>query len=1005
MNRTILFFVFTVLLSFIVINGLGSKTVYAQSNTANRFLILTDDFDEHFLSPYLYQYETKPNDTVYNLQIRPRLPIIKDETPYKVVNISATKNVTWFGFDIQNRSTKQEWAISTGNTAQGLFGLFSKVQIFTQDEETGIITTPPIQSDNDSYVFTIDTPHKTKIFIKLQSDTALPKMVPLKLMKLNKAEQNNTPLFIYLIVLFCVGMGFFFAAIAFMQSSKSYLIFSMYYLVPTFIIILQNHFYSITLFFSGQILTLLYCVWAVMALLTTKIFWNITQHDKYISWVFYALSALTLISTAVGLFFINNNFILQIALVYTPLMSALAFATIISFFYSQNRTNETISFTLGWLILLVGAIISSLPFFGIMPPISSALNAYWFALLPQAFFFIIAIKDKITSLNEDTVSSKFMQLNETDSISRLRESRENKEQERLLKVIEQERKVLTELRKSEAKRTDEMRKSKDLADQANKAKSAFLAIVTHEIRTPMTGIMGMVRLLLESNLSKEQKNYAQTIQDSSDSMLALLNDILDFEKIEQGKMTFETITYDLHRVINGVATLMKGHATQKKIDLITKLGDNVPQFVKGDPTRLRQVLLNLTGNAVKFTEKGHVTITAERIDNNDLEKENMCEIYFSIIDSGIGISRDVQQNLFTPFSQANNSIARKFGGTGLGLAICKGLVQAMGSEINISSNEGEGSTFFFILKMPIGNLDQTVDINRPEKIESKQQTKSQNILVVDDNEINLNVVHGLLANYPHKIKTLDTAEKAIEITKKEKFDLILMDIELPGIKGDEATEKIRKDSESLNKDTPIIALTGNLMPQHIERYKKVKMNAVLEKPIDPEKLIQYVNGQYDNAFEEMARKPVEKKKPIINSTPTKIVQNQKPEMSNGKEEQELSTDIDHEILNTLKIHLKFKDIREMLNDVITKSNELVNSIVSLHASNDLKSITDRCHELRGMAGNFGIVELSQQAHKIEKSIRENEIKHLENDIKTLTIKEKRAAEALQTWLDNNQEDY
>jgi len=977
-------------------------TAQAQNTLNKRFLVLTDDFDEHFLSPYLHRYETQKEDSVYDVSLRQTTPIIKNETPYKVVNINSTKNYVWLGFDIQNRSNNEKWAITLGDTTAGLFGLFKEIEIHTQAEGAEEIIINRLSSENAIYPFSIGLAEKTKVFVKLQSDTALPTMIPFKLVEFNSAKQESKSPLLYFLIIFLIGMAFFFGAISFVQSEKNYLVFSLYYIIPVFILLLQNHIHSFDIAYAGSILSILFAVWALSALMVVKTFWDVSNHNKIVSFIFHTIAALSFLSVMCGIYIFKSQPFLEAFLIYIPLVVIIGFVTVVSFLYSQSKQTNSISFTLSWLILLVGMVISTLPFIGIIPPISTALNAYWFALLPQAFFFVISTKEKIFAQNDDVVPSKFMQINETDSISRLRESRENKEQERLLKVIDQERKVLAELRKSEARRTDEMRKAKDLADQANKAKSAFLAIVTHEIRTPMTGIMGMVRLLMESNLSKEQKTYAQTIQDSSDSMLALLNDILDFEKIEQGKMTFETITFDLHRVINGVATLMNGHAIQKKIELKTKLGENVPQFIKGDPTRLRQVLLNLTGNAVKFTEKGHVTITAERIDNPDLAKENMCEIYFSIVDSGIGISKEVQANLFAPFSQANNSIARKFGGTGLGLAISKGLVQAMGSEINISSNEGEGSTFFFILKMPISNANQTIEKTKTPEPTDETIQQAKNILVVDDNDVNLNVVNGLLANFAHQITTLDTAEKAIELTKKEKFDVILMDIELPGIKGDEAALKIREGAQSLNKEAAIIALTGNLMPDDIETYKKSKMNAVLEKPIDPEKLIKFVNGEYGSEFQAAEQ---EKKKPKIQSKPAVIVQNPKKTKAAVEEKNDKDKDIDLDVLNTLKLHLKAKDIQEMLNDVIVKSNELVNSIVALHADKDFKNITDRCHELRGMAGNFGVIQLSQQAHLIEQNIRGQKTETLENDIKSLVAKEKRAVEALQNWLGDNLEDY
>ncbi len=981
-----LFFVFTIILSFIYINGFDSTLANAQNMPNNRFLILTDDYSEHYLSPYLYEYQTQEDSDIYTILNAPKTPIIKNETPYKIIKLPFSKDATWLGFDVQNKSTKTRWAINLGTTTEGRFGLFDQLNIFVKQENSSQFVKSNSIISNGVFPLSINKAGKAKVLIQLKSSGSLPLMVPFKMIELDNINTKNNYALIIFMLLILIGLTFFFAAVAYVQSESGYLYFSVYYILLSLILSIQNNFLSLDNYFTGQMMVLLYFAVAFTTLFMTKFFWGISRdNNKLIHLSITMVAFFGFISALTGLYFIDNILLFKSIFIYFPLIIIFITNIIVTIYFLQNYEDRKNSLLYGWLIILFGFIISTLPFLNVVQPISTALNAFWYAIIPQAFFFIIAIKEKILKQSQEVVLSKYMQINETDSVTRLRESRESKEQERLLRVIEQERKVLESLKKREAKRTDEMRKAKDIADQANQAKSAFLAVVTHEIRTPMTGIMGMVRLLMESNLSKDQKTYAQTIQDSSDAMLALLNDILDFEKIEQGKMTFETITFDLHRVLNGVATLMNGHAIQKNIEMRIKLGDDLPQFVKGDPTRLRQVLLNLTGNAVKFTEKGYVTISVERIENEDQSDNETCEIYFSIIDSGIGISKDVQENLFRPFSQANNSISRKFGGTGLGLAISKGLVQAMGSEININSNEGEGSTFFFILKMPIANSDQAISKkikNLDDKIDTIIQKK---ILIVDDNEINVNVVRGLLAKLPHKIISVSSAEKAIEITKNEKFDLILMDIELPNMKGDEASVKIREDNNNLNNLTPIIALTGNLMPNDIEQYKQSQMNDVLEKPINPEKLIQFVNKDYKKDTP-----PVTKENTF----------NGQEETNETKEILDPS-DINTEVLDMLKSHLKRSDIEDMLNDVIIKSNEIVHSIRKHFEDKDFQKIMDRCHELRGMTGNFGLTDLSQFAHVIERNIKNDDVTTLENDLNALEEKEKRAAKALQTWLKNN----
>jgi len=613
----------------------------------------------------------------------------------------------------------------------------------------------------------------------------------------------------------------------------------------------------------------------------------------------------------------------------------------------------------------------------------------------------------------DQMETKTVEINESDSVSKLRESREQIEQQRLLKVIDQERKVLNELRKSEARRTDEMRRAKEEADEANRAKSAFLAVVTHEIRTPMTGIMGMVRLLLESSLSKDQNQYAQTIQDSGDAMLALLNDILDFEKIEQGKMNFEEISFDLPRLITGVSTLMNGHALQKDIQLNTKLGDQLPRFVKGDPTRLRQVLLNLTGNAIKFTEEGQVTITAELINKQYEGESQQCEIYLSVTDSGIGISQEAQDNLFNPFAQADSSISRKFGGTGLGLAISNGLVKAMGSEININSKENEGSTFFFTLNMPVGHGDTiTEDIRKPQTQQAQpspnanprtvqKQNNSQTItatvekksaapliknkdiriLVVDDNFINQQVIKELFKKEQLNVQSANNAEKALEILKNHKFDVVLMDIEMPGMNGDEATKVIRRSNTSNYQNLRIIALTGNLMPDHVEQYRKAGMDDVLAKPIDPKHLFSVVYA--------------------TNSAPAAQQENK---LVTTQEETGSSSALDIKTLDTLKGHLKNEDIKSMLIDVIDKNKEIIDQMRVEMESNNLEAIYARGHELKGMAGNFGLVELSKHAAIIEKKAKTGPSIMVANEINVIDTKRKSAEEALNQWINENLND-
>ncbi len=424
--------------------------------------------------------------------------------------------------------------------------------------------------------------------------------------------------------------------------------------------------------------------------------------------------------------------------------------------------------------------------------------------------------------------------------SPLKEAKELSEHKRLIQVLEKERQNMAEMQLQTARQTEEMRKSKEAADEANRAKSAFLAIVSHEIRTPMTGIMGMIRLLQDTHITKEQREYVSTIKDSGDAMLALLNDILDYEKIESGKMELEILNCDIRRLARSIHTLMSGHAASKNVDLILELDPTVPTWIKCDPTRLRQVILNLLNNAIKFTGKGAVYLRLRNLTSDELAAQGIYQLYFAVQDSGIGISPEAQRKLFMPFSQANTSINRKYGGTGLGLAICKRLIETMGGGISISSKEGEGSTFFFTLNLPSGeeDLDDQSGAAQQEISESLSQgfSKHLHILIVDDNGINQKVLAGFISKLGGGYKTASTGQEALSLLSQNHFDLILMDIELPDMNGMEVTRKIRNLNLTNKSAIPIAALSGNVGDDDIKAYIASGMNDFAPKPITLEKL-------------------------------------------------------------------------------------------------------------------------------------------------------------------------
>jgi signal transduction histidine kinase/DNA-binding NarL/FixJ family response regulator/HPt (histidine-containing phosphotransfer) domain-containing protein len=1014
---------------------------FAQSETrlsTSKSLILGDLYSEHYLSPYLVRYGKEYNNLSAQ-EIFETSGIRAEETDISgsITLINMDEDIVWLGFDVMNRSSKAYWKIDFGSSFMGRFGLFEKVESFTYNKTDQTLWANEIQEDG-SLLVEVPINQKSQVLIRLQSVKGIPEALPMRLISREKSTSidNNRPLILALVLL--VGMAFFFSAIALIKVSHSYLFFSAYYILLALSLVLQNNLIVADIPVLGSnIIPFSFLSVAIAALFISRLFWNMEYGSRFANMGFYSLIGFSLVCFFGGVFFNFDAAIIKTALLLGPTFFIFILIPLISIIQSQQGNDEATPFMFAWFILLFGICITVFSLSGIMQPVSTAINAYWYTLIPQALFFIIATRMKFGQDRFDMTLSQTLEITETDSLSRLRASKENTEQERLLKVIEQERKVLSELRKSEARRTEEMRKAKDEADIANKAKSAFLAVVSHEIRTPMTGIMGMVRLLLDSNLTKEQKEYAQTIQDSSDAMLALLNDILDFEKIEQGKMVFENISFDLHRLIQGVSTLMSGHAAQKNIELHTKIGDELPRYVKGDPNRLRQVLLNLTGNAVKFTNDGAVTITAELMKKSD--SGDSYEIYFGVTDSGIGISEEAQKNLFNPFSQADSSISRKFGGTGLGLAISNGLVQGMGSNININSNEGEGSTFFFTLTMPSG---QGSEAARGQRQPLKETVKPMNLLVVDDNEINLKVINGFLQKEPHKITMAHSGEEALEKINRESFDCVLMDIEMPGMKGDEVTTIIRQSDDPRIAKTPVIALTGNVLPDDIDRFYAAGMNDTLAKPIDSEKLketlLKASQGMLANTnFEKPQtpqQKPVEtpsatpveptaptqeKPKDIKTETPSPVTKpekkiviepsvievHQKPATADNKTEPAAEKEIvkdkavfNTETLDTLKGHLAKQDIQDMIDDLKQKTGEIIADMNDALSKQDTDTLSAKGHELKGMAGNFGLTEVSKQAGEIEAKAKTQPIIVLTSMVSALPEMQKRAETALNQWL-------